>query len=314
MHSPRINLITGGAGFLGSKLTEKLILKGEKVICIDNFLSGRKENIMKWNDNSNFNFIMHDVINPIKLKVDMIWHLACPGSPKKYKNDPIKTSKINFLGTYNMLEIAKTNNAKFLMASTSEIYGNPEVHPQPESYNGSVKTNGSRSCYCEGKRLAESLCFDFRRIFNLDVKVARIFNTYGPGMSINDGRVISNFIVQALLNKPLTIYGDGFQTRSFCYVDDLIEGLLKLMNSDISGPINLGNPYEISILTLANLISSKINASLQFTNDKLPEEDSLKRKPVIKLAKNELEWEPKISLNNGLNETISYFKHELRIS
>ena len=313
MSPAKINLITGGAGFLGSHLTDKLITKGEKVICIDNFISGRKENIYRWNSNSNFEFIEHDVIRPMNLKVDKIWHLACPGSPKIHIKDPIRISRINFLGTYNMLNLAKNNNAKFLMASTSEIYGNPEIHPQPEIYKGSVNTKGVRACYREGKRFAESLCFDFKRIFNCEVKVTRIFNTYGPRMLTNDGRVISNFIVQALQNKPLTIYGDGSQTRSFCYVDDLIDGLIKLMNSKNTGPFNLGNPHEISILKLADLICSKINPSLKFLKKDLPEEDSIKRKPTIDLAKDELGWEPKISLDNGLNQTISYFKRELKL-
>ena len=308
-----INLISGGAGFLGQHLTEKLISKGEKVICIDNFFSGRKENISKWNSNSNFELVEHDLIKPINLEANKIWHLACPASPKIHIKDPIQISKINFLGTYNMLNMAKKNNAKFLMASTSEIYGNPEIHPQPEIYKGSVNTKGVRACYREGKRLAESLCFDFKRIFDCDVKVTRIFNTYGPGMLTNDGRVISNFIVQALQNKPITIYGDGSQTRSFCYVDDLIDGLIKLMDSNNTGPVNLGNPNEISILELADLICSKINPSLNYIKEELPEEDSLKRKPLIDLARRELGWEPKISLENGLNKTISYFKRELKL-
>tara|TARA_B100000242_G_C42992042_1_gene460610 strand:+ start:63 stop:1019 length:957 start_codon:yes stop_codon:yes gene_type:complete len=314
MHTPKINLITGGAGFLGSNLIDRLLEKGEKVICIDNFFSGRRENISKWEGDSSFKFIEHDVIKPIDIEADKIWHLACPGSPKIHKNNEIEVSRINFLGTYNMLEIARRNNAKFLMASTSEIYGKPEIHPQKENYNGSVKSTGVRSCYTEGKRFAESLCFDFKRVFGCDIKLARIFNTYGPRMFINDGRVISNFIVQSLLRQPLTIYGKGNQTRSFCYVDDLIDGLVSLMNSKFSGPVNLGNPEEISILRLADLITSKINYSNIYLTKNPREDDPSRRKPAINLAKEELGWEPKVSLNIGLDKTISYFKKELKLT
>ena len=313
MGENNINLISGGAGFLGSHLIEKLMSNGESVICIDNLFSGSKSNLRRWESNSNFKFIEHDITKPINLKVGKIWHMACPASPKYYQYAPIQTSKTNFLGTYNMLSLAKMNNARFLMASSSEIYGNPAIHPQPESYNGSVKSIGERSCYNEGKRIAESLCFDFKRIFKCDIKIARIFNTYGPGMLVNDGRVISNFIVQALQNRPLTIHGEGKQTRSFCYVDDLIDGLMRLMYSDNSGPINLGNPSEISILKLADMISAKINPDLIYERKELSEEDPKRRKPSIELAKKQLDWEPKISLNDGINKTITYFKNELKL-
>ncbi len=305
------NLITGGAGFLGSHLIDKLLEKGEEVICLDNTFTGRKKNIQKWWDNHNFEFIRHDVTQPILLEVDKIWHLACPASPVHYQENPIKTSKTIFLGTYNMLGLANRLKAKFLLASTSEVYGDPEVHPQPENYRGSVNPIGLRSCYDEGKRIAECLCFDYKRMHNLDVKVARIFNTYGPRMLKNDGRVISNFIVQSLEGNSLTIYGSGNQTRSFCYVDDLISGLIKLMNSDQSGPINLGNTKEHKIIEIAQLIKSKINNELDFIFKPLPEDDPLQRKPNIELANKYLSWEPKVDLNEGLNRTINFFKKEL---
>ncbi len=305
------NLITGGAGFLGSHLIDRLLEKGEEVICLDNTFTGRKNNIQKWWDNPNFEFIRHDVTQPILLEVDKIWHLACPASPVHYQENPIKTSKTIFLGTYNMLGLANRLKAKFLLASTSEVYGDPEVHPQPENYRGSVNPIGLRSCYDEGKRIAECLCFDYKRMHNLDIKVARIFNTYGPRMLKNDGRVISNFIVQSLEGNSLTIYGSGNQTRSFCYVDDLISGLIKLMNSDQSGPINLGNTKEHKIIEIAQLIKSKINNELDFIFKPLPEDDPLQRKPNIELAKKYLSWEPKVDLNEGLNRTINFFKKEL---
>jgi UDP-glucuronate decarboxylase len=257
-----INLVTGGAGFLGSHLIDRLMQAGEEVLCIDNYQTGRKENLKKWLDNPNFELIRHDVTEPIRVEVDRIWHLACPASPLHYQHNPIKTAKTNFLGTYNMLGLAKRLKARFLLASTSEVYGDPEVHPQPENYRGCVNSIGIRSCYDEGKRISETLCFDYKRTHKLDIRVVRIFNTYGPRMLHNDGRVISNFITQALLKKPLTVYGDGSQTRSFCYVDDLIEGIIKLMNSDYEGPINIGNPTEFTILELANLVKEKINPNL----------------------------------------------------
>ena len=302
------NLVTGGAGFLGSHLVEKLIEAGEEVICLDNYFSGRKDNIIKLISNPKFELIRHDVTNPIYLEVDKIWHLACPASPKSYQSNPIKTAKSSFLGTYNMLGLARRVNAKILMASTSEVYGDPKVHPQPETYNGSVNPIGIRSCYDEGKRIAETLCIDYKRMHNCDIRIARIFNTYGPRMLPDDGRVISNFIVQALKNKPITIYGNGSQTRSFCYVDDMVEGFLSLMNSNYKNPVNLGNPKEFSILELANLISNKINKKLEFEYKPFPQDDPLQRKPLIELAQKELKWEPKIDLDEGLDRTINYFK------
>ena len=284
----------------------------EEVICIDNFFTGSEENIKYWEKNPRFKIIKHDVINPIYFEVDKIWHLACSASPKIYFKNPIKTSQANYLGTYNMLELAKKTNAKILLASTSEIYGEPEVHPQPETYYGSVNNIGKRSCYIEGKRIAESLCFDYFREFNTNIKIARIFNTYGPRMSVLDGRVISNFIVQTLKNNPITIYGDGSQTRSFCYVDDLIEGLILLMNSNIQGPINLGNPKELKIIDLAKKISLKINPNVKFIKNKLPQDDPKRRKPNIDLAISKLKWIPKISINDGLDKTIFYFKTTLK--
>ena len=305
------NLVTGGAGFLGSHLIERLLNSGEEVICLDNYFSGRKDNVNKWISNPKFELIRHDVTNPIHLEVDKIWHLACPASPKSYQLNPIKTAKTSFLGTYNMLGLARRVNAKFLLASTSEVYGNPELHPQPETYHGSVNPIGIRSCYDEGKRIAETLCFDYKRLHNLDVKVARIFNTYGPRMVPNDGRVISNFICQALSNKELTIYGKGDQTRSFCYVNDLIEGLIKLMNSDLSGPVNLGNPEELKIIDVANIIQKKVPNSAKISFKELPQDDPLQRKPIIKLAEAKLNWRPRTSLTEGLDKTIEYFQQLL---
>lgn len=302
------NLITGGAGFLGSHLVDRLLHAGEEVICIDNFVTGSKVNINKWFEHPRFEFITHDITNPIHLEVDKIWHLACPASPIHYQSNPIKTAKTSFLGTYNMLGLAKRTNAKFLFASTSEIYGDPEVHPQPESYKGSVNTIGPRSCYDEGKRIGETLCFDYKRSHAIDIKVIRIFNTYGPRMQPNDGRVISNFIVQALRGEPLTIYGKGSQTRSFCYVDDLIDGIIRFMNTKFSGPINLGNPTEHTILEIAKIIIQKINPKLEIQFQSLPKDDPTKRKPLIELAKEQINWKPLINLDNGLDKTIEYFK------
>jgi len=305
------NLITGGAGFLGSHLIDRLMEDGQEVICLDNLFTGRKLNNEHWYKSKNFEFIRHDVTNPIFLEVDRIWHLACPASPLHYKNNPIKTAKTSFMGTYNMLGLAKRVNASILLASTSEIYGDPEVHPQPESYRGSVNTVGERSCYDEGKRIAETLFNDYWRVHEVDAKIARIFNTYGPRMSPNDGRVISNFIFQGLNSQSLTIYGEGTQTRSFCYVDDLIDGLIKLMNSKEKGPINLGNPEEFKIIDLAHIVREKLNKNLEFNFKKLSSDDPLQRKPDINLAKNKLGWTPNISLDIGLNKTIDYFKNEL---
>tara|TARA_Y100001968_G_C19406174_1_gene743755 strand:- start:218 stop:1147 length:930 start_codon:yes stop_codon:yes gene_type:complete len=306
------NLVTGGAGFLGSHLVDRLMEAGEEVICLDNYFTGRKSNVSKWINDPLFELIRHDVTEPIQLEIDRIWHLACPASPVSYQYNPIKTSKTSFLGTYNMLGLARRVKARFLLASTSEIYGDPEVHPQPESYRGCVNTTGIRSCYDEGKRIAESLCFDYNRMHSIDVRVARIFNTYGPRMLPNDGRVVSNFVVQALNHQALTLYGDGKQTRSFCYVDDLVEGLMKLMNSDYLYPVNLGNPRESTIVELAEIVRSKINPSLEMCFEKvLPQDDPLQRQPIIELAKSQLNWEPKTSLEVGLDKTIKYFKKEL---
>ena len=275
------NLVTGGAGFLGSHLIDKLMSLGEEVICIDNYFTGNKSNIMKWISHPKFELLRHDVTEPIQLEVDKIWHLACPASPIYYQYNPIKTSKTSFLGTYNMLGMARRLNAKFLLASTSEVYGDPCIHPQPESYYGNVNTVGLRSCYDEGKRISETLCSDYRRIHNLDVRIIRIFNTYGPRMQPNDGRVISNFIFQALKGKPLTIYGEGEQTRSFCFVDDLIDGMIKLMDSKVYSPTNIGNPTETTILELAEKIREKINPDLKLIFKDLPEDDPMHRKPDI---------------------------------
>ncbi len=285
---------------------------GEEVICLDNFFTGSKKNVYKWLSNPNFEIIRHDVTEPIFLEVDKIWHLACPASPISYQYNPIKTTKTSFLGTYNMLGLANRVNAKFFMASTSEVYGDPEVHPQPESYKGCVNPIGIRSCYDEGKRISESLCFDYYRMHKVDIRVARIFNTYGPKMKENDGRVVSNFIVQALKGEEITIYGDGSQTRSFCYVDDLINGFVALMGSDVMGPVNLGNPTEFTITELSNLIKNKINKNTNIIYKPSPEDDPLQRSPDISLARDKLGWEPKVPLDEGLDLTIEYFKKILK--
>ena len=305
------NLVTGGAGFLGSHLVDRLMMADEEVICLDNYFTGRKVNIRRWMSHPNFELIRHDVTEPIKLEVDRIWHLACPASPVHYQFNPVKTAKTSFLGTYNMLGLARRTKARFLLASTSEVYGDPEVHPQPETYRGSVNTIGVRSCYDEGKRIAETLCMDYKRMHGTEVRITRIFNTYGPRMLPDDGRVVSNFIVQALRGDALTIYGEGNQTRSFCYVDDLIEGLIRLMNSDQTGPINIGNPNEFTMLQLAQLIRNKINPSLPIIKKPLPEDDPMQRQPMIDLAKIQLGWEPTIELERGLDNTITYFKESL---
>ena len=308
------NLITGGAGFLGSHLTDRLMQAGEEVICLDNYFTGRKSNVSKWLGNPNFELIRHDVTEPIRIEVDRIWHLACPASPVHYQYNPIKTAKTSFLGTYNMLGLARRVGARLLLASTSEVYGDPEIHPQPESYRGCVNTIGIRSCYDEGKRIAETLCFDYKRMHDTEIRVMRIFNTYGPRMLPDDGRVVSNFIVQALRGEPLTLYGNGQQTRSFCYVDDLINGMVKLMNCNQTGPINIGNPNEFTIRQLAELIREKINPGLSFIEKPLPSDDPLQRKPVIDLAREVLGWQPKIALKDGLEPTIAWFRSELEKS
>ena len=284
---------------------------GEEVLCLDNYFTGRKKNIYKWINNNNFELIRHDVTEPIYLEVDRIWHLACPASPIHYQQNPIKTAKTSFIGTYNMLGLARRVNATFFLASTSEVYGDPLESPQTESYKGNVNTFGPRSCYDEGKRISETLCYDYKRMHNTDIRIARIFNTYGPRMVPDDGRVVSNFVVQALCNKPLTIYGEGNQTRSFCYVEDLINGFIKLMNSNYCKPINVGNPSEFTILELAEMVKKKINPNLELIFKKLPTDDPKQRKPNINIAKQELSWEPKISLDKGLDSTINYFRSEL---
>lgn len=307
------NLVSGGAGFVGSHLCDRLMESGEEVICLDNYFTGRKTNISHWIGHPRFELIRHDVTEPIKLEVDRIWHLACPASPVHYQFNPIKTAKTSFLGTYNMLGLARRVGARLLLASTSEVYGDPEVHPQTESYRGCVNTIGIRSCYDEGKRIAETLCFDYKRMHDLEIRVIRIFNTYGPRMLPDDGRVVSNFIVQALRGEHLTIYGDGSQTRSFCFVDDLVEGMIRLMNGDHSGPINIGNPTEFTIRQLAELVRAKINPDLELIFKPLPEDDPLQRQPMIDLAQRELGWQPSVALEQGLEKTIKYFKDALSV-
>ncbi|MDC7292849.1 SDR family oxidoreductase [Butyrivibrio sp. DSM 10294] len=303
-------LVTGGAGFLGSHLCEKLLDQGNDVICVDNLFTGSKDNIRHLMDNNYFEFIRHDVTQPLYVEVDQIYNLACPASPIHYQHDPIATGKTSIMGALNTLGLAKRCNARILQASTSEVYGDPEVHPQPETYRGCVNPIGPRSCYDEGKRMAETLFFDYNRQHGVDIKVIRIFNTYGPRMSAHDGRVVSNFIVQALNNEDITIYGDGKQTRSFCYVDDLIDGMIKMMNSrdGFTGPVNIGNPGEFTMLELAELVIKLAGSDSKIVYKPLPQDDPLQRQPVIDLAKKELGWEPTISLEEGLARTIEYFR------
>ena len=302
-------LVTGGAGFIGSHLCKRLINKNHKVICLDNLFTGCLDNIESLIENSNFQFVNHDITKPIYLdKIDEIYNLACPASPIHYQSNPIKTVKTCTIGVINMLGLAKNNNAKILQASTSEVYGDPEIHPQKEDYNGNVSTIGYRSCYDEGKRCAETLFMDYKREHNLNIKIVRIFNTYGPNMSKNDGRVVSNFIFQALNNEDITINGDGSQTRSFQYVDDLIDGLVKMMNSDITGPVNLGNPYEITIDDLSKEIIKLTNSKSLIINKLIQPDDPKRRKPDINIAKSNLDWAPTIDLKDGLIKTITYFK------
>jgi len=301
-------LVTGGAGFLGAWLCESLLSQGQQVICLDNYFTGRKDNIKHLLGNNNFEEICHDVTVPIELEVDQIYNLACPASPVHYQSDPLQTTRTTVLGAINMLELAKQNNATILQASTSEVYGDPAVHPQPESYWGHVNPIGIRACYDEGKRCAETLFFDYFREFNIPIRVARIFNTYGPGMDPNDGRVISNFIVQALSNKDITIYGDGSQTRSFCYRDDLVMGLIKLMNSDFIGPVNLGNPRTFSMLELAELVLELCASRSKLSYHKLPADDPVQRQPDISLASSKLNWKAEVELRQGLIKTIEYFQ------
>jgi UDP-glucuronate decarboxylase len=303
-------LVTGGAGFLGSHLCKKLLNEGHEVIAVDNFYTGNKDNILGLLENPRFELIRHDVTFPLYLEVNEIYNLACPASPIHYQHDPVQTTKTSVHGAINMLGLAKRLKAKILQASTSEVYGDPAAHPQKEDYWGNVNPIGIRSCYDEGKRCAETLFFDYWRQHQLKIKVARIFNTYGPHMHPNDGRVVSNFIVQAIKGESLTIYGDGNQTRSFCYVDDLIDGLVKLMNSndDITGPINLGNPNEFSMLELANLVMELTGSKSDILFRSLPEDDPKQRQPDIDLAKKVLNWVPKVELRDGLKQTIEYFK------
>lgn len=303
-------LVTGGAGFLGSHLCTRLLAQGHHVIAVDNLYTGRLENIAHLHNNNRFRFITHDISNPIDITIDWIFNFACPASPPHYQKDPIFTTKTNVLGTLNMLELAKKYNARILQASTSEVYGDPLEHPQTEAYRGNVNTLGPRACYDEGKRVAETLMFDYKRMYDLDIKIVRIFNTYGPNMDPNDGRVVSNFIIQALNNEPLTMYGDGTQTRSFCYVDDLVDGILALMHTDkgITGPVNLGNPTEFTLLELAQHIKELTGSTLPLVFKPLPEDDPVRRKPDIALAKKLLGWEPKVQLKDGLVKTIEYFQ------
>ncbi len=306
-------LITGGAGFLGSHLCDKLIEKGHDILCVDNFFTGNKSNISHLLTNPNFTLTRHDVTFPLYVQVDQIYNLACPASPIHYQFDPVQTTKTSIHGAINMLGLAKRLRARILQASTSEVYGDPEIHPQTEDYWGRVNPIGIRSCYDEGKRCAETLFFDYWRQHKLEIKVMRIFNTYGPRMHPNDGRVVSNFIVQALNNKPITIYGDGFQTRSFCYVDDLITGMIKLMEShkSITGPINMGNPSEFTMIELAELVMKLTSSRSKLKFKALPEDDPKQRQPNISLAKSKLNWSPKVSLEEGLHKTIAYFKNLL---
>jgi UDP-glucuronate decarboxylase len=304
-------LVTGGAGFIGSHLIDRLMEQGHDVLCLDNFYTGHKRNLLKWFDHPYFELIRHDVTEPIRLEVDQIYHLACPASPIHYQYNPVKTIKTNVIGTMHMLGLAKRVKARFLLASTSEVYGDPEMHPQSEEYRGNVNPIGIRSCYDEGKRVAETLAFDYHRQNHVDIRVARIFNTYGPRMLENDGRVVSNFVVQALQGVPVTVYGSGAQTRSFCYVSDLVEGLIRLMNGDYIGPVNLGNPDEYTILELAQTIQSMVNPEAELVYQPLPQDDPKRRKPDITKAKKFLQWAPNVSLQDGLKLTIEDFQERL---
>ena len=307
-------LVSGGAGFLGSHLCERLLKEGHDVLCVDNFYTGTKRNIAHLLDHPYFELLRHDITFPLYVEVDEIYNLACPASPIHYQNDPVQTTKVNVHGSINMLGLAKRLKAKILQASTSEVYGDPSIHPQPENYWGNVNCIGPRSCYDEGKRCAETLFFDYHRQHGIKIKVARIFNTYGPNMHPDDGRVISNFILQALRNEPITIYGDGSQTRSFCYVDDMVDGLIRLMNSpdDFTGPVNLGNPNEISILELAEKIIRMTGSKSKITFKSLPADDPKQRQPLIDLAKEKLGWTPEVLLEEGLKKTIAYFEDGAR--
>ena len=302
-------LITGGAGFIGSHLCRRLLDEGNKVICLDNMFTGTYDNIRELYARPGFEFVNADVINPMHIEVDEIYNLACPASPVQYQYDPVMTTKTSFLGALNMLELARKMGAKILQASTSEIYGDPLVHPQTEDYRGNVNTIGPRACYDEGKRVAETLFSDYRRMYGTDARIIRIFNTYGPHMLENDGRVVSNFIMQAIHNKNITIYGDGTQTRSFCYVDDLVAGMIAAMDkADFTGPVNLGNPCEMTILELAKMIIRKTGSGSQIVYRPLPVDDPVKRKPDISFARKELGWEPQTDIEQGIRKTIEYFR------
>ncbi len=305
-------LVTGGAGFIGSYLCEHLLNEGHEVLCLDNFFTGSKDNIIHLMDNHRFELIRHDITEPIMLEVDQIYHFACPASPVHYQYNPVKTIKTNVMGTINMLGLAKRVKARVMLASTSEVYGDPKVHPQTEEYWGHVNPIGPRSCYDEGKRVAETLMMDYHRQNNVDIKIIRIFNTYGPRMAINDGRVVSNFIIQALRGEDITVYGDGQQTRSFCYIDDLVDGIFKMMKKEnFIGPVNLGNPAEFTILELAKLVIELTGSKSQIKYLPKPQDDPVQRQPDITLAKRELQWEPRIPLREGLEKTIAYFDQKL---
>jgi UDP-glucuronate decarboxylase len=301
-------LVTGGAGFIGSHLCEKLLNEGHDVLCLDNLFTGSKDNVRHLLDNDHFEFIRHDIVEPILLEVDQIYNLACPASPVHYQFNPVKTTKTSVMGSINMLGMAKRTKSRILQASTSEVYGDPKVHPQTEDYWGYANPIGIRACYDEGKRCAETLFFDYHRQNNVDIRVVRIFNTYGPRMQPNDGRVVSNFIVQALMNEDITVYGKGEQTRSFCFVDDMTDGLVKMMNHSEMGPMNLGNPHEVTILELAKIIIHLTNSSSKIIYSNLPKDDPIRRKPDISFALKSLNWSPKIELEKGLVKTIDYFR------
>ena len=307
-------LVTGGAGFIGSYLCEELLNKGYEVVCCDNFYTGNKDNLEKILDNKNFDLLRHDITFPLYLEVDIVLNFACPASPVHYQNDPVQTIKTCVHGAINMLGLAKRTKAKIIQASTSEIYGDPEIHPQTEDYKGAVSINGPRACYDEGKRCAETIFWDYKRQHNVDIKVIRIFNTYGPRMQINDGRVVSNFIVQALKNKDITVYGNGSHTRTFCYVDDLINGMIKVMEGNFSGPVNLGNENEITIKELALKIKEKINNHIKIIYKEIPKDDPTRRKPSLDLVKEKYNWYPEVEIDQGLEKTIQFFSSKLNLS
>ena len=305
-------LVTGGSGFIGSHLCERLLNEGHDVLCLDNLFTGSRDNIIHLMDNHRFELVRHDIIEPILLEVDQIYNLACPASPVHYQYNPVKTTKTSVMGTINMLGLAKRVRARILQASTSEIYGDPKVSPQKEDYWGNVNCIGIRSCYDEGKRVAETLMMDYHRQNKVDIRIVRIFNTYGPRMALNDGRVVSNFIVQALKEKPITVYGDGTQTRSFCYVSDLVEGMIRMMNQDaFIGPVNLGNPDEYTILEFAKKIKEFTGTKSKIVFKPLPQDDPMQRRPDITLAKKRLKWQPKVGVGEGLAETVEYFKKKI---